>query len=306
MRCPTCDVPLDSLRVGEIELDECPRCQGVWFDRGELHAVLTSRMALKARPRSVSSSPPREEREPELFTELSSKASVQRLGQCSRCGGLLMEQKSQDHALAACARCGGFWVPETTFNALRVQQPTPKPAQSAPSVKGVQGAPGVQGAQGAQGVQGMQRARPAPAVVLRGRCPACDTPMRPEDRQGQSYHRCTQCGGIFLPRGGLTFILSHAQGAFEPGPEATEGVREHAGCPVCRLVLRPISWQGKPVRVWACTQCWGTFAPATALNQLQNPKGVQQPGFQGVGGGLWRMLDSVVEWLVSPPKPPQF
>jgi hypothetical protein len=58
--------------------------------------------------------------------------------------------------------------------------------------------------------------------------------------------------------------------------------------------------------VWACTQCWGTFAPASALNQLQNPVPPQPPGFRGVGGGLWRMLDSVVEWLVSPPKPPQF
>ncbi|HYH94332.1 zf-TFIIB domain-containing protein [Hyalangium sp.] len=304
MRCPTCVVPLDSLRVGEIELDECPRCQGLWFDRGELHAVLTSRMALQAQPRSSSTSLPRQKREPELFTEPSSTDPAQRLGPCSRCSGLLMPQKSQERELAACARCGGFWVPQATFNALRAQQPTPrptpKPAQKAPGVRGAQGA------QGVQAMQGVQKARPAPAVALRGRCPACDTPMRPEDRQGQGYHRCTQCGGIFLPRGGLTFILAHAQGPFEAGPDVKEGVREHAGCPVCRLVLRPISWQGKPVRVWACTQCWGTFAPATTLNQLQNPEGVQQPGFQGVGGGLWRMLDSVVEWLVSPPKPPQF
>jgi Zn-finger nucleic acid-binding protein len=229
-----------------------------------------------------------------------------------------MLQKSQEHALAACSRCGGFWVPQDTFNALRAQHPAPKPAQNAPSVQSEKGAQGMKGAQGVKGAQemkaaqdvkgalGAQKARPAPAVALRGRCPACDTAMRPEDRQGQGYHRCTQCGGIFLPRGALTFILSHAQGPFETGPGVTEGVREHAGCPVCRLVLRPISWQGKPVRVWACTQCWGTFAPATTLNQLQNPEGVQQPGFQGVGGGLWRMLDSVVEWLVSPPKPPQF
>jgi Zn-finger nucleic acid-binding protein len=190
-----------------------------------------------------------------------------------------MEQKGQDPSLAACARCGGFWVPEATFQALRAQPPPPKPPQ---------------------------KSRPMPAVALKGRCPACDTPMRPEDRQGQGYHRCPQCGGIFLPRGALTFILSHAQGPFAPGPQVPEGVPAHAGCPVCRRVLQPISWQGKPVRVWACTECWGTFAPASALNQLQNPVPPQPPGFRGVGGGLWKMLDSVVEWLVSPPKPPQF
>ena len=49
-----------------------------------------------------------------------------------------------------------------------------------------------------------------------------------------------------------------------------------------------------------------TLAPAAALNQLQQAGAPQQPGFRGVGGGLWKMLDTVVEWLVSPPKPPQF
>ena len=273
MRCPTCDVQLDCLRVGELELDECPRCLGLWFDQGELHTVLTSRMALEPRPRSTAAAL---SREPELFTT----SPERRLGPCCRCEGLLMEQGAQQPSLAACARCGGFWVPEAAFRALSAQQPAPKPAQKS--------------------------TRPVPAVALKGRCPACNTPMRPEDRQGQGYHRCPQCGGIFLPRGALTFILSHTKEPFAPGPQAPEGVPAEAGCPVCRRVLQPISWQGKPVRVWACTQCWGTFAPASALNQLQNPVPPQPPGFDGVGGGLWRMLDSVVEWLVSPPKPPQF
>lgn len=190
-----------------------------------------------------------------------------------------MEQKGASPA--ACSRCGGFWISQAAFEAL--SNPQPPPQQSA-----------------------QKATRPVPAVALKGRCPACDTPMRPEDRQGQGYHRCPQCGGIFLPRGALTFILAHGKGPFEPGPQVPESVPAHAGCPVCRNVMQPISWQGKPVRVWACTQCWGTFAPASALNQLQSSAQPQTPGFQGVGGGLWRMLDSVVEWLVSPPKPPQF
>jgi hypothetical protein len=68
-------------------------------------------------------------------------------------------------------------------------------------------------------------------------------------------------------------------------------------------LLKPISWQGKPVRVWACTECWGTFAPASAIRQLQQPHTAQQPGMRGVGWGLWRMLDAMVDWLVNPPKP---
>lgn len=280
MRCPACNAVLDSLRVGEIELDECPWCLGLWFDRGELHAVLTSRMALRPQPRGQSAYMPKEEMDPESVPESADTGSAQPLGPCCRCGGLLLEQKSSGYSLAACARCGGFWVPAAAFNALRAQQPAPEPSP---------------------------RSRPAAAVALRGRCPACDTPMRPEDRQGQGYHRCAQCGGVFFPKGALTFILAHVKDPFEPGSQPHEGVLAHAGCPMCRTVLQPISWQGQPVRVWACTQCWGTFAPAAAINQLQNPQPAPEPGFRGVGGGLWKMLDAMVEWMLSLPKrPPEF
>jgi len=262
MRCPSCNVPLDSLRVGEIELDECPRCLGTWFDQGELHAVLTSRLGPR-RPQPGSRPAPEE------------PPASGRLGPCCRCGGLLMEQTTPEYTLASCAKCGGFWVPAVAFNTLRAQQPQPAPAP---------------------------HSRPAPAVALRGRCPACDTTMRPEDRQGQSYHRCPNCGGLHLPRGGLPFLLANSPEPFEPGPRPTEGVREHAGCPVCRAVMQPISWQGKPVRVWACTQCWGTFAPVAAIRQLQQPDTAKDPGMRGVGWGLWRMLDAMVDWLVNPPR----
>jgi len=262
MRCPSCNVPLDSLRVGEIELDECPRCLGTWFDQGELHAVLTSRMGPR-RPQPGSRPAPEEPPAPG------------RLGPCCRCGGLLMEQKTPEYTLASCSRCGGFWVPAVAFKALRAQQPEPAPTPLS---------------------------RPAPAVALRGRCPACDTTMRPEDRQGQSYHRCPNCGGLHLPRGGLPFLLANSPEPFEPGAQPTEGVRENAGCPVCRAVMQPISWQGKPVRVWACTQCWGTFAPLSAIRQLQQPDTAKDPGMRGVGWGLWRMLDAMVDWLVNPPR----
>jgi Zn-finger nucleic acid-binding protein len=267
MRCPSCDEALDSLRVGEFELDECPKCEGLWFDQGELHAVLASRMALKRWPGARGSSEAASAQGP-------ANASARgRLGPCCRCGGLLLEQTSAGHTLASCAKCGGFWVPMAAFLALRAKQPASEPDK-----------------------------RPAAAATLRGRCPACDTSMRPEERAGQGYHHCPGCGGLFLPRGGLPFLLQHAKGPFEPGPKPKEGVREHAGCPACRAVIRPISWQGRPVRVWACTECWGTFAPPAAVSQLQKPQTEQEPGFRGVGGGLWKMLDALVDWMVTPPK----
>ncbi|MBN1207206.1 MAG: hypothetical protein JXB05_20140 [Myxococcaceae bacterium] len=36
----------------------------------------------------------------------------------------------------------------------------------------------------------------------------------------------------------------------------------------------------------------------------QAPRAAPQPGFSGVGGGLWKMLDAMVDWLVNPPRNP--
>ena len=45
-RCPRCRRRLESVRApstsGELILDECPRGDGLWFDRGELESLLTA------------------------------------------------------------------------------------------------------------------------------------------------------------------------------------------------------------------------------------------------------------------------
>ncbi len=33
--CPSCGVPMRVLKLPELELDECPSCDGLWLDRGE-------------------------------------------------------------------------------------------------------------------------------------------------------------------------------------------------------------------------------------------------------------------------------
>lgn len=40
MNCPICAVALNVLHREGIEIDTCPRCRGVWLDRGELDKIL--------------------------------------------------------------------------------------------------------------------------------------------------------------------------------------------------------------------------------------------------------------------------
>jgi rhomboid family protein len=42
LKCPVCKVPTFVVEYLDIELDLCPDCNGVWFDRGELELLLGS------------------------------------------------------------------------------------------------------------------------------------------------------------------------------------------------------------------------------------------------------------------------
>jgi uncharacterized protein len=60
MRCPVClDTELvPHIRDG-IEVDHCPRCRGVWLDRGELHKLLDLAEVRSPESRISSPEPPR-------------------------------------------------------------------------------------------------------------------------------------------------------------------------------------------------------------------------------------------------------
>lgn len=36
MDCPLCRTAMKTLNIGDVSIDECPGCRGLWFDRGEL------------------------------------------------------------------------------------------------------------------------------------------------------------------------------------------------------------------------------------------------------------------------------
>ena len=39
MNCPKCDIELKKKSIQGIEVDECDRCEGIWFDKDELRQV---------------------------------------------------------------------------------------------------------------------------------------------------------------------------------------------------------------------------------------------------------------------------
>jgi Zn-finger nucleic acid-binding protein len=48
MQCPTCRVDLVMSERQGIEIDYCPKCRGVWLDRGELDKIIERSATLSA------------------------------------------------------------------------------------------------------------------------------------------------------------------------------------------------------------------------------------------------------------------
>ena len=44
-RCPKCGDNLIIRLINDVEIDECPTCQGMWLDKGELEAMTEQRGA---------------------------------------------------------------------------------------------------------------------------------------------------------------------------------------------------------------------------------------------------------------------
>lgn len=56
MKCPTCEVDLVMAERQGIEIDYCPKCRGIWLDRGELDKIIER--AAQSLPQATMPSPP--------------------------------------------------------------------------------------------------------------------------------------------------------------------------------------------------------------------------------------------------------
>ena len=39
MKCPKCGMQLEEIAVGDVRVDKCSGCEGIWLDKGELEVV---------------------------------------------------------------------------------------------------------------------------------------------------------------------------------------------------------------------------------------------------------------------------
>jgi hypothetical protein len=50
MQCPVCNAELQMTERQGVEIDYCPKCRGVWLDRGELDKIIERASVEQAPP----------------------------------------------------------------------------------------------------------------------------------------------------------------------------------------------------------------------------------------------------------------
>jgi uncharacterized protein len=106
MRCVKCEGNLVMVRIEDVDVDQCDRCGGIWFDAHELERVLR-----------------RENVEPLLKHGPVHPGDDDRRGRCPRCKGeghlvRVASPRAGVH-IDTCAVCGGKWLDGGEFDVLR-------------------------------------------------------------------------------------------------------------------------------------------------------------------------------------------
>ncbi len=124
MKCPRCESALIVVEYNDVELDWCPKCEGLWFDSGEMELVA----AQMGNP-SASASLAR----PAITAEKKLK--------CPECGKTMEKRLLGDFAPVVadvCPRCNGLWLDHGELE--QVVSGQPEPAQdSSPIVEHLRG-----------------------------------------------------------------------------------------------------------------------------------------------------------------------
>ncbi|MGB5983890.1 MAG: zf-TFIIB domain-containing protein [Desulfobacterales bacterium] len=109
MNCPQCKQPMQNKQIGEIIIDECRTCRGIWFDPGEIEEV-KDEVAPQLRWMDI-----------ELWRDNTDfKVEFDSL-YCPRCLDVAMTalvDRKSDTTLRFCNVCNGFWLRAADFRQI--------------------------------------------------------------------------------------------------------------------------------------------------------------------------------------------
>lgn len=299
LRCG--DIEMRELRFPgtEVELDCCPRCQGVWLDDGELH-LLRAKVA-ELVPHDE---PDLAERAAALLTE-AEVAGEQRFV-CPKCKAKLWHVEREGEVVEVCSGCAGMWFDAGELTVLlgvyrRIEAAAGKPSYVAcircgdglvelpfpetevavdvcPTCRGIwldQGELEALKADVARFLPADQVSFQDRAAVLlddldrgavaRAACPRCGGKIRPDDERGVRFERCLGCDGRWFDSGDLTRALGVSRKL-----RVKEGQASDLRCVRCPgQTLLELPYPGTSVPIDVCPDCRGAWLDPGELEALR-------------------------------------
>ena len=108
MKCPVCSVAMDSKTAQNIEIDECPKCRGSWFQDDELRRAKDS------------ADPDLNWMDFEVFKHPDRFKAAPANLPCPKCSGSLVciEYDNTGVEIDCCPQCKGIWLDKGEFNKI--------------------------------------------------------------------------------------------------------------------------------------------------------------------------------------------
>ena len=104
MKCIKCEGELVLVRVGEVDVDQCDTCHGIWFDSGELAKIVGKKDVEALRTKAKASEDDENKR----------RQVDQKRAACPRCRSeaklVQIASMTSDIHIDMCAVCGGEWL----------------------------------------------------------------------------------------------------------------------------------------------------------------------------------------------------
>ena len=115
MKCPRDGSELARVHIGDVELDKCHQCDGIWCDRGELERI-----------RELQLSQPEEQLERQYGNPEPRTGETSGYMKCPRCGGRLQGvfyMLGSSIRIDRCEDCFGFWLDDGELDGLASRRP---------------------------------------------------------------------------------------------------------------------------------------------------------------------------------------
>ncbi len=108
MKCPKCANELTVVKLGDVEVEECKRCAGIWFDEDEL------RLAKDSKDDDLRWMDFDLWKDTDQF-EINEDSSF-----CPKCGNVMFEVKygDTDVTIDSCPQCKGIWLDKDEFQLI--------------------------------------------------------------------------------------------------------------------------------------------------------------------------------------------